>query len=202
MHILLFLLLQLVVSPSFAQELVPVQPGYPGKAVTVSTNGKDIGVDSFIAAILDGNNYPKSATYFGVPALLDCRTLGRTSDGAVVVYQRTGGNSLLKSRHYVIAMKVTKRTDSLAEIQWFLVKHTINPDGSFAGPYADALNANKDNAVYTPYNHGTWRYDRTAGTITYAAESDAGGSIPSWAVSEAAVTAFPRELMRVRWGIE
>lgn len=200
----LFLALTLSSPPALAQsvELMPVQSGYQGRSTTVSTKGANITTDAFIAAILDASNYPKSATYFGVPALTECRRLATLSDGTTIVYQRTGGNSLLQSRHYVIGLKVTKKTDTLAEIQWYLVKHTQNADGSFSGPYADALNAHKSDSVYTPYNHGTWRYDKTAGTITYACESDAGGSIPSWAVSESAVMAFPLELLRVKWGIQ
>jgi arylsulfatase A-like enzyme len=204
MSTLFFYYLLLGAPSALAQsvELMPVQSGYQGRSTTVSTKGVDIPIDSFISAILDGNSYPKTATYFGVPALLECKTLAKLADGTVIVYQRTGGNSLLSSRHYVIGLKVTKKTDTVAELQWYLVKHTQSADGSFSGPYASTLNANKDKAVYTPYNHGTWRYDKSAGTIYYAAESDPGGSIPSWAVSDAAVMAFPLELIRVKWGIQ
>lgn len=198
MHLLLALLLS--AAPAFALDVVPYQSGVAGKSVSVSTQGHDIPVQEFVNAILDGNTYPKTATYMGVTALLECRTLGRV-DGYTVVYQRTGGNSLASSRHYVIALKVTKQTDTTAEIQWWLVKHTVNADGTFSGPYADTLNANRDKAVYTPYNHGTWRLDNNTDSIYYAAESDPGGSIPSFLVTQDAVMAFPLELMRVKWGI-
>lgn len=199
-----FLLLLSLASPfAHAQsvELLPVQSGFQGRSTTVSTGGANISTDAFAAAILDGDHYPMTASFFGVPALLECRNLGKMADGTVIMYQRTGGNSLVRSRQYVIGLKVTKRSETFVEIQWYLVKHTVNSDGSFSGPYANVLNAHKDDAVYTPYSHGTWRYDKNAGTIYYAAESDAGGSIPSWAVSDSAVMAFPKELLKVKWGI-
>ena len=189
-----------VAAPAYAQsvELVPVVAGIPGKSTTVSTKGAAITTDEFVAAILDGDHYPMTATYAGVKALEECRSLSKLPDGSVIVYQRTGGNMLVGSRHYVIALKVKQKTDAVAEIEWNLVKHSF--DGkTYSGPYASALNG-KD-AVWTPYNHGTWRYDRAAGTISYAVQSDPGGSIPDWAVGQGAVTAFPLELLKTRWGV-
>ncbi len=142
-----------------------------------------------------------TASFFGVPALEESTTLAKLPDGSTIVYQRSGGNALLKSRQWVIQLKVMKRTATVGEVQWFLLKETVNADGSFSGPYSEKLNANRSDAVFTPYNHGTWRLDRAAATVMYAAESDAGGSIPSWAVSESAVLAFPREMMKVRLGV-
>lgn len=200
------LLLALSLStPAFAAdasglELVPVAAGYKGKATTVKTNGADISTDAFIAAIMDGDHYPMTATYMGVKALDVCKTLDRRPDGTVVVYQRTGGNFAIKSRQYVIALKVKEHTAERAEIEWNLVKHDV-VDGAFSGPYAAALNAQASSTAYTPYNHGTWRYDKTAGTISYAVQSDPGGNVPDWLVSEGAVMAFPLELLKVRWGV-
>ena len=200
---LLFALSFGVASPAFADtvmELVPVQSGFPGKSTTVSTGGANISTDAFVAAVMDGDHYPMTASYLGVKALLECRTLEKRSDGSVVVYQRTGGGMGVSSRHYVIALKVKQKTDTTAEVEWNLVKHTQSGK-TFTGPFASALNAHPD-AVWTAYNHGTWKYDRTKGTISYAAQSDPGGSVPDWLVSEKAVTAFPLELMRVKWGVE
>lgn len=194
--------LTLGVPPALAQDgQAPTQQKAPGRrTVTVSTQGVDIGLDAFAAAVLDGDNYPMSASYMGVPALLECRTLGRQADGSVVIYQRTGGNMLVSPRHYVIALKVTRRTDSEVVVGWDLVPHQ-RVDGQFTGPYAAALNAHPE-AVYTPINTGYWAYDRAKGTVTYSAASDPGGSIPDWMVSESAAMAFPRELLRVKWGIQ
>ena len=183
-------------------ELEPKQQGYKGKSITVSTKGADISTDAFAGAILDGDHYPMSASYLGVDALEECRTLERRADGTVIVYQRTGGNFAVSSRHYVLALKTVQETDDLAVVEWWLVKHTVGEDGSFTGPYADVLNKNRDDAVYTPYNHGQWRYDKAAGTISYSVESDPGGKIPDWMVSDAAVMAFPKELLKVKWGVE
>lgn len=183
-----------------ALPLVAYRASFPGKSTTVSTKGAAITTDAFVAAILDGDHYPLTASYMGIPALEECKTLAKRPDGTVVVYQRTGGGMGVASRHYVIALKAKTLTPTLAEVEWLLVQHARNADGSFSGPYASSLNAHPD-AVYTPYNHGSWRYDRTAGTIRYAVESDAGGSIPDFMVREGAVMAFPLELLRTRWGI-
>lgn len=182
-------------------ELVPLRSGIESRTTTVSTAGVDVSIDKFISAVLDASHYPMSASYFGVPALEESTTLAKLPDGSTVAYQRSGGNALLKSRQWLIQLKVTKRTETVGEVQWFLIKETVGADGSFTGPYAEKLNAHRDDAVFTPYNHGTWRLDRTAKTVMYAAESDAGGSLPSWAVSESAVLAFPREMMKVRLGV-
>ena len=203
MRPLLFALALLLAAPSQAGEL-PVVPhnrtDVKSRSTTVSTQGADISVDAFIGAILDANNYPMSASYMGVPALLECRTLERLPDGRVVIYQRTGGNTLVSSRHYVIVLKVDQRTDTQAKVSWDLVKHDL-VNGKFVGPYASALNAHPE-AVYTPYNIGAWTYNKSTGTVTYSASSDPGGEIPGWMVGEGAVTAFPLELLRVKWGVE
>lgn len=184
-----------------AIDLVGIESGHPSTSVTVSAGANGPTTDAFIAAILDVDHYPLTATYMGVKALSSTKKLATLADGTVVLHQVTGGNVLVRPRQYVTALKVVTRTDTVADVQWFLVKHTQNADGTFSGPYAETLNAHREEAVYTPYTHGTWHYDRAAGTIRYSTESDAGGALPSWAVSESAVTAFPKELMRVRWGI-
>ncbi len=168
-------------------------------STTVGTNGAPISTADFVAAILDCERYPMTASYMGVKALLECRTLEKRADGYTVVYQRTGGNALVGSRHYVIALKVTEQTDTRAKIEWDLVKHTGGNGAPFVGPYAAALNANE--AVYTPFNTGGWTYDKAAGTVTYSAQSDPGGTVPGWLVSEAAVMAFPLELLKSKWGV-
>lgn len=189
-------------SPALADtplETVPAAQGYKGKSTTVSTKGADISTADFVGAIMDGDRYPMTAEYAGVKALFDCKTLEKRADGSVVVYQRTGGNFMVSSRHYVILLKVVKQTDSYAEIQWDLVKHTQSGD-TWSGPFASALNKNPD-AVYTPYNRGGWKYDKAAGTITYWVTSDPGGNIPDFMQTQGAVTAFPLELLKTRWGV-
>jgi hypothetical protein len=170
-------------------------------STVVSTKGAPISTADFVAAILDSEHYPMTASYMGVKALLECRTLEKRSDGYTVVYQRTGGNALVGSRHYVIALKVTEQTETRARIEWDLVAHTGGSGGApFVGPYASTLNAHTD-AVYTPFNTGSWLYDKTAGTVTYSAQSDAGGTVPGWLVSQDAVMAFPLELLKTKWGV-
>jgi hypothetical protein len=180
-------------------ELVPRGGSAKTMSTTVSTAGADISTASFVAAILDCDRYPLGAGVMGVKALKFCHTLEKRSDGYTVIHQLTGGNSLVSSREYVIALKVTANTDTRARIEWDLVKHDGKP-GSMTGPYASALNAYPD-AVYTPYNTGGWEYDKTAGTIKYWAQSDPGGSVPGFLVSQDAVMAFPLELLRVKWGV-
>lgn len=180
--------------------LVPTKSGYKTMSTTVATKGAAISTADFVAAIMDGDHYPMSASYMGVKALLECKTLERRSDGSVVVYQRTGGAMGVSSRQYVILLKVTKQTDTAAEIQWELVNHTVS-GSTYSGPFASALNAHTD-AVYTPYNRGGWKYDKTAGQITYWVTSDPGGSLPGFMQTQGAVTAFPLELLKVRWGVE
>lgn len=180
-------------------QLVPSASGYKTMSTTVATKGAAITTADFVAAIMDGDHYPMSASYMGVKALLECRSLEKRSDGSVVVYQRTGGAMGVSSRQYVILLKVVKQTDTAAEIQWELVQHSISGD-TYSGPFASALNAHKD-AVYTPYNRGGWKYDKTAGSITYWVTSDPGGSLPGFMQTQGAVTAFPLELLKVKWGV-
>ena len=184
-----------------AMELVPRASG-AGKTMstTVKTNGADISTAAFVAAIMDCDHYPLGASVMGVKALLQCKTLEKRADGYTVIYQLTGGNMLVNSREYVIAMKVAEQTDTKARIEWDLVKHEGKP-GSMTGPYASALNAHPD-AVYTPYNVGGWTYDKAAGTISYKVTSNAGGTVPDWLVSQDAVMAFPLELLKTKWGVK
>lgn len=182
-----------------AIELVGRGGSHKRMATTVSTAGAAITTQDFAATILDCAHYPLTATYMGVKALLECTTLEKRSDGRVIVHQRTGGNALVASRQYVLALKVTELTEQKVRIEWDLVRHVVT-DGVYAGPYAAALNRHPD-AVYTPYNTGGWVYDRSAGTITYYVTSDPGGTVPGWLVSESAVMAFPLALLRARWGV-
>lgn len=181
-------------------DLVPRASG-AGKTMstTVQTKGADITTAAFVAAIMDCDHYPLGASVMGVKALLQCKTLEARSDGYTVIYQLTGGNMLVSSREYVIAMKVVEQTADKARIEWDLVKHDGAP-GSMTGPYASALNAHSD-AVYTPYNTGGWTYDKTAGTIAYKVTSNAGGTVPDWLVTQDAVMAFPLELLKTKWGV-
>lgn len=183
-----------------AMELVPRASG-AGKTMstTVSTKGADISTAAFVTAIMDCDHYPLGASVMGVKALQQCKTLETRSDGYTVIYQLTGGNMLVSSREYVIAMKVVEQTADKARIQWDLVKHEGSP-GTMTGPYASALNAHTD-AVYTPYNTGGWTYDRPAGTISYTATSNPGGTVPDWLVTQDAVMAFPLELLKTKWGV-
>ena len=188
--------------PAFADtpvQLVPAASGYKTMSTTVDTKGAAITTAEFAAVILDGDHYPMTASYMGVKALLECRSVEKRSDGSVAVYQRTGSGMGISSRQYVILLKVVSQTDTAVEIQWELVQHSIN-DKTYSGPFAAALNAHQD-AVYTPYNRGGWKYDKTAGKITYYVTSDPGGSVPGFMQTQGAVTAFPLELLRVKWGV-
>ncbi len=191
-----FLLSVALASPPM--ELVP--RGGPAKTMStvVPTAGAAITTADFVSAILDCDHYPLGASFMGVKALKSCKTLDKRSDGYTVVHQVTGGNALVGSRQYVIALKVVEQTDTKARIEWDLVKHA-GAVGSMTGPYASTLNA--VDAVHTPYNTGGWTYDKAAATIKYYVQSDPGGSVPGWLVSQDAVMAFPLELLRTRWGV-
>lgn len=180
-------------------ELVPRGDAAKTMSTRVSTNGADISPAAFIAAILDCDHYPLDASVMGVKALKFCHTLEKRSDGYTVIHQLTGGNSLVSSRQYVIALMVKANTETHARIEWDLVKHQ-GKAGSMTGPYASALNA-QSGAVYTPYNTGGWDYDKTMGTIKYWAQSDPGGSLPGFLVTQEAVMAFPLELLKKKWGV-
>lgn len=187
------------VHASAPMELVSRSGNAKRMSTTVSTKGAPITTADFVKAILECEKYPMTASYMGVKALLECKTLERRSDGYTVIYQRTGGNALVSSRHYVIALRVVEQSDTKARIEWDLVKHG-GSTGAFTGPYAATLNARTD-AVYTPFNTGGWTYDKTAGTVSYWAQSDPGGTVPGWLVSQDAVMAFPLELLKARWGV-
>jgi hypothetical protein len=193
------LLFSALLTPAHA--VVPLTPrptGAKRMSATVTTKGAPITTEDFKNAILDCDHYPLNASYMGVKALLECHTLAK-QDGYTIIYQRTGGNSFISSRQYVIALKVVEQSDAKVRIEWDLVQHSC-VDGTCTGPFASALNAHTD-AVYTPGNTGGWTYDKTAGTITYWAQSDPGGTVPGWLVSQEAVTAFPLELLKTRWGV-
>jgi len=178
-------------------DLVPVSSGYRGVDVTLSV-GVDVPVQAFVDAVLDADHYPMSASYLGVPAMVESRTLAHRGSYAVI-YQRTGSSSLFRARHYVTAMKVTQLSADRGVVEWWLVRHA-QVDGVWTGEFAQALQAHPD-AVYTPYSHGSWDYNRAAHTLRYRVESDPGGSVPSWLVSDAAATVFPKELLAVRFGV-
>ncbi|MFN7144126.1 MAG: hypothetical protein ACK4YP_10140, partial [Myxococcota bacterium] len=98
------ILLVAAVHASAPMELVSRSGSAKRMSTTVSTKGAAISTADFVKAIFDCERYPMTASYMGVKALLECRTLERRSDGYTVVYQRTGGNALVGSRHYVIAL--------------------------------------------------------------------------------------------------
>ena len=199
MSLLLTLAVTSAIAAPSSLDLVPRGSAAKELSTTVATKGAAITTAEFAAAILDCEHYPMTATIMGVKALEECRTLDRRADGYVVVYQRTGGNALVGSRQYVIALHTAENTDTRMKIEWDLVRHTV-ADGQFSGPYAAAMQAHPT-AVYTPYNTGAWTYDRAAGTIHYRVQSDPGGSVPGWLVSQSAVMAFPLELLKSRWGV-
>lgn len=181
-------------------ELVPRGGSHKRMATSVSTGGATITPAEFTATILDCSKYPLTASYMGVVALVECRSLEKRADGYRVVYQRTGGNAFVSSRHYVIALRVEEQTADKARVEWDLVKHEGSA-GAWTGPYASALNAHPE-AVLPTYNTGGWALDTVAGTIAYEVTSDPGGTVPGWMVSEGALLAFPLELLRARWGVE
>lgn len=200
---LLSLALSLLSGPAVHAEtfdIVPRQVGPKRMEIELSTRGKDINTRAFVAAVLDANHYPDDAQFLGVPALEECRVLGRAPNGDVIVYQRTGGSAGIAPRHYVIALHIDTLTDQKAVVTWDLVPHEVQ-GGRLVGPYADALNAHPQ-AVYTPHNAGGWSYDRAAGVITYWMESDPGGELPPWLVNREAVMTFPKALLKEKWHIE
>ena len=175
--------------------------GYARLEVRTPTQGKSIAIDAFINAVMDGDHYPLTASYMGVPALVESRTLARLKDGSTIVYQRTGAMAMVKARQYINHYTVTQRTETLAEVQWQLVQHVMNAAGQYTGPYADVLNQHLEDAVFTPYNKGMWRYDQQAQSIDYAITSDPGGSLPCWTMTEQTIMLIPRALMQANWGI-
>jgi hypothetical protein len=167
---------------------------------TVSTAGKEISTSAFAAAVLDCDNYPLSAKYMGVQALLECKTLAKLPDGSAIIYQRTGGNSLVSGRQWIVQVRVREQTESVVKVDWDLVKHEVAGTKVTGGPFAASAMAHPE-AVWTPYNNGTWKFDRAASAVTYVVTSDPGGSLPSFMTTQAAVMAFPLELLKVRWGV-
>ena len=193
------LLLATLALASPPMELVPRGGSAKTMTAVVSTTGASITPSQFLAAVMDCDHYPMTAAYMGVKALLECKTLDHRTDGYTIVYQRTGGNALLSSRQYVIAMKTVEDSDTRVKIEWDLVKHT-GEAGAWSGPYASTLNAHPD-AVLTPYNTGVWTYDTAKATVAYRVQSDPGGTVPGWLVSQDAVMAFPMELLKVKFGV-
>jgi hypothetical protein len=179
-------------------ELVPPAAGHRTVSASLALGEANIAPAAFVEALLDCRAYPMSASYLGVRALEACQNLGR--DGRyTLMYQRTGGNALIRSRHYVIAMEVVRLTEQRATVQWHLVRHDRAGD-QWTGPYAALLTSHPD-ATWTPYNEGTWDLDLSARALRYQAALDPGGAVPAWLVSEAAVLAFPRALLASRFGV-
>jgi hypothetical protein len=131
----------LLVSLALAVDLVPRSTGHRTMSTTVSTEGRDVPIAEFTAAILDCSKYPLTATYMGVQALLECKTLERLADGSTVIYQRTGGNALVAERQWVVQIRVKERTDVRARVDWDLVRHTVEGGKVTAGPYASVVQA-------------------------------------------------------------
>lgn len=177
--------------------------------INIGDKRKTLTTEDFRKVILDASHYPLSATFRFFKTLEASKLIGRQGD-FYIVYQRTGGALGVSSRQYVIAMRVKEETADRVEIEWYLVKMQRDKQGNFTGPYSADLNKNREDAepdnsedaVYTPYNHGGWIYDRKAGKITYHLDSDTGGSLPGWMVSKGALLAFPQELLKVKWKIE
>ena len=186
-------------TPAF--ELVPRDTTHRTMSATVSTGGKEVTTAAFTAAVLDCDNYPLTAKYMGVQALVECRTLEKLADGSAIIYQRTGGNSLVSGRQWVVQVRVKEQSDTVAKVSWDLVKHELTSGKVTGGPWAKEAQAHPE-AVWTPYNNGTWKLDTAAQTVTYVVSSDPGGSLPGFMTTQGAVMAFPLELLRVRWGVE
>lgn len=185
-------------SPDYT--LVPRSTQYRTRSITVKTMGDVIAPADFVKVVMDCTQYPLSATYLGVQALVQCENLDARPDGTRIVYMRTGGAAVVSARHWVIALKVVSQTDKTAVIEWDLITHTSSDD-AISGPYAATPNKHPD-AVWTTYNTGGWKLDNTTGTITYWVTTDPGGMLPSAFQTDGAVMTFPKELMRVKWGIE
>ena len=195
---LLALALVTAATPSFT--LVPRDSKHRTMSATVSTGGTEIALSSFSAAVLDCDNYPLSAKYMGVQALVECKTLAKLADGSAVIYQRTGGNSLVSGRQWIVQVRVREQTETAIQIDWDLVQHEVSGGKVTGGPFAGSASAHPD-AVWTPYNTGSWRFDKPAQAVTYTVSSDPGGSLPGFMTTQGAVMAFPLELLKVRWGV-
>lgn len=155
----------------------------------------------FRTAIMDASSYPLTGTFMWTKVLEECRLVGKKGN-TYYVYQKTGGAMGISGRHYVIAMRVESETADKVVIKWDLVDHSVGSDGTFSGPFESVLNASKDKYVYTPYNSGSWTYDRTTGEITYKLQNDAGGNLPDFLKNPDALLAFPKELLKTRFNIE
>lgn len=190
---------------SGAPEAIELQTTRTPKSIklsgSVNIGHKDISTADFRGVILDANNYPMSATYMGVNTLEACKALGQNGD-YTIVYQRTGAMWPVDPRQYVIAMNVKSETKDRVEIEWNLVRIPTDNNGNYIGIYSADLNEHKDDAVYTPFNHGSWVYDRKLKKITYTLDSDTGGTLPDWMKTKGAMMAFPTELLKVKWHIE
>ena len=149
-----------------------------------------LSVPQFKQAIFAANSYPLTATYMGVPAITESRVL--TAGDPAVVYQRTGGNALIAPRHYVIAMKTTQETEDFIKIECNLLP---------PAKYSQLLGQHPDH-IYMRSSHLEWIYDKKAKTITYSLAADSGGNIPSWMVNRSALMAFPKEFLKVNFGID
>lgn len=177
----------------------PPQPDSVKRAViTIDLSDADPATlpttEEFRDVILDANNYPMDAKYWGVKVLLDCRSLG-VEEGYHMTYQRTAPPPGGSARHYVVALKTSEFSSSKVRVGWNSISET-----DAQASYASILAADPD-AVYTPFNEGYWEYDQAAKTITYSLAVDSGGNIPNWLVKEGALLAFPKKLLQDKWGI-
>ncbi len=149
-----------------------------------------LSIAQFKTAIFAANSYPLTASYLGVPAITESRVL--VAGEPAVVYQRTGGNAVVAPRHYVIAMKTAQETADFIKIECDL----LPPDN-----YSQLLAQHPDH-IYMRYSHLEWIYDKKAGTITYSLAADSGGNIPGFLVTRSALMAFPKEFLKVKFGID
>lgn len=180
-------------------QLVVRDSTHAKRSMTVPVSGAISTTSEFVETILDCKKWPMMASYVGVRSLEECTELDRHPDGSTLLYQRTGTAMGVASRHSVLRYYVAKLTDSMAEVRWDLVYHKLD-EGRYQGPYSCTLEKHPE-AVYTPYNAGTWIFDRRAGTVVYRIARDPGGSIPGFMETDSAIMAFPKELLRTRWGI-
>ncbi|MBU0505254.1 hypothetical protein KJ708_04600 [bacterium] len=159
-------------------------------------NNKLPTIDQFIDVIFDGDSYPLDAKYMDADVLLDSYNLG-LEQGYELIYERTAPPPGGKSRHFIMAMRVVQESDKRVRIDW----HSLSED--YALDHFPAVFAADPEAIYTPYNHGSWTLDLgDKPKITYQFDVDPGGRVPLWMIPEDMLLAFPKKVLSANWGIE
>jgi len=151
----------------------------------------------FSKVILDADNYPLDAKVFFTKLLLNCELLEKEGP-YYIVYQRTSGGPTAANRHYVIALREVEMSDTKTKIEWYNI-----PESEARARYPQAM-AKDAKAVYTPYNHGSWVYDKSGKTLTYNLDLDFGGSVPGVISNNIGglLGAYPKHLLKTKFDID